>query len=166
MLGCRVGCLSSFGTSPLRESFTRGALFPLSLLESDLEVDEFLLAADDDEEEDEDEEDDDEDEEEAAAEPPCKFALVAFLAALGEAPGVGGIDLSEASCTSMTSKLSWLSVLVDFLTEAPPELLDRGRGLGLVSVPCVVVEEDDSATCFAFRICSQRSGRAGPLGLQ
>ena len=54
-------------------------LFPLSLLESDLKVDEFLLAADDDEEEDEDDdEDEDEDEEEAAAEPPCKLALVAF----------------------------------------------------------------------------------------
>ena len=89
---------------------------------------------------------------------------MAFLAALGEAPGVGGIDLSESSCTSMTWKLSWLSVPVDFLTAAPPELLDRGRGLGLVSVPCVVVEEDDP--CFVFRICSRRLGRAGPLGLR
>ena len=92
VLGCRVGCLSAFGTSPLRGSFT--------------------LAADGDKEEDEDEEDDDEDEdedeaeEEAAAEPPCKLALVAFLADLGEAPGVGGIDLTKSSCTSMTSKLS------------------------------------------------------------
>ena len=148
------------GTSPL-------ALFPLSLSESDLEVDEFLLAADDDEEQDEDEEDEDEDEdeEEAAAEPPCKLALVVFLAALGEAPGVGGIDLSESSCTSMTLKLSWLSVLVDFLTEVPPELLDCGSGLGLVSVLCVVVEEDDPANRFAFLICTRRSGKAGLLGL-
>ena len=47
-------------------SFTRGTLFPLSVSESDLEVDKFLLAADDDEEDD----DEDDDEEEAAAEPP------------------------------------------------------------------------------------------------
>ena len=85
MLGCRVGCLSAFGTSPLRGSFTRGALFPLSLSESDLEVDKFLLAADDDKE------DDDEDEEEAAAEPPCKLALLAFLAGLREARELVGL---------------------------------------------------------------------------
>ena len=66
----------------------------------------------------------------------------------------------------MTSKLSWLSVLVDFLTAAPLELLDRGRGLGLVSLPWVVVEEDDPAICFVFRICSRRSSRADPLGLR
>ena len=28
--------------------------------------------------------------------PPCKFALVTFLAALGDAPGVAGIDLFES----------------------------------------------------------------------
>ena len=91
---------------------------------------------DDDDEYDHDDDDEEEEEEEAAAEPPCKVALVAFLAALRESPGVGGIDLSESSCTSMTLKLSWLSVLVDVLTVAPPELLDCGRGLGLAFVSC------------------------------
>ena len=85
--------------------------------------------ADDDEDDDEDVDDD---EEEAAVEPPCKVGLVAFLAALVEAPGVGGVDLSESSCTSITSKLSWLSVLDDVFTVVPPEPLERWRGLGLV----------------------------------
>ena len=72
------------------------ALFPLSLSEPEREDEEFLLVAE--EEDDEvDEDDDDDDDEEAAAEPPCKFALVTFLAALGDAPGVAGIDLSESS---------------------------------------------------------------------
>ena len=48
----------------------------------------------------------------------------------------------------------------------PPELLDRGRGLGLVPVPCVAGEKDDPATCFAFLICSRRSGKANLLGLR
>ena len=106
--------------------------FPLPLSESDREVDEFLLVADDDDDNEEDDEDVDDDEEVVAAEPPCKVALVAFLAALGEAPGVGDADLSESSCTSITSKLSWLCVLDDVFTVVPPEPLDRGRGLGLV----------------------------------
>ena len=89
VFGLRAGCLSAFGPSPFRGSLGCVALFPLSLTESDREVDEFLLVADEDED---DEDDDDDDEEEAAAEPPCRVALVAFLAALGEAPGVGGID--------------------------------------------------------------------------
>ena len=46
-------CLWDF---PLRGSFGRGALFPLSCSESDLEVDKVLLVADDD---DDDEDDDD-----------------------------------------------------------------------------------------------------------
>ena len=138
MFGLRAGCLSALGTSSLRGSFGRVALFPLSLSEPDREVDEFLFVADDDEEEDDYEDDDEDEEEEAAAEPPCKDALVAFLAALGEVPGVGGMDLSESSCTSMTSELSWLSVLLDVLTVAPPELLDCGRGSGLVFVSCAV----------------------------
>ena len=87
VLGCKIGCLSALGASPLRGSFTFGALFTLSLFEPEREDDELLLVADDEE-------------------PPCRFALVVFLAALGEAPGVAGMDLSEWSCTSMTSKLS------------------------------------------------------------
>ena len=66
VLGFRVGCFSTLGTSSPRGSFSQGALFLMSLSESDLEVDEFLLLADHDEDEDEDEEDEDEDEEEAA----------------------------------------------------------------------------------------------------
>ena len=115
----------------------REARFPLALSESDLELDEFLLAADEDEDDEEDDnEDEDEEREEAAMEPPCRFALVTFLAAFGEAPGVCGIYLSESSCTSMTLKVSWLSVLVDVPMVAPPELLDRGRSLGLAFVSC------------------------------
>ena len=126
MQGWLFFCFGSLSSERVLYSW---CLFPFSLSESDLKVDEFQLVADND------------DEEEAAAEPPCKFALVAFLATLGEAPGVAGMDLSKSSCTLMTSKLSWLSVLVDFLMEVPPELLDRGSGLGLVSVTCVAGKE-------------------------
>ena len=165
MLGCKVGCLSALGAWPLR-SFTLGALFPLLLSKPEREDEEFLLVAEDEDDElEEDEEDEDEDEE-AAAEPPCRFALVVFLAALGEAPGVAGMDLSKLSCTSMSSKLSLLSVLVDFFMEVPPELLGRGRGWGLVFVTCAVEEGDGPATCLAFLICSRRSGKADPLGLR
>ena len=70
----------------------------MSLLEPDLDDEEFLLVAEDEEEEEEEDEDEDEeDEEETAAEPPCRVALVALLAVLGEPPGVAGIDLSESS---------------------------------------------------------------------
>ena len=63
----------------------------------------------------------------------------------------------------MISKLSWLSVLVDFFTTFPPELLDRGRDLGLVFVTCVAGKLAAPATCLAFPICSRRSGRFAPL---
>ena len=52
----------------------------------------------------------------------------------------------------MISKLFWLSVLVDFFTPFPPELLDRERDLGPVFVTCVVEESTAPATCFAFPI--------------
>ena len=83
-----------------------------------------------------------------------------FLAALGDPPGVGGIDLSESSLTSITSKLSWLSVLEDFIVD-PLELLDRGRGCGLGFGFCAGAS-DVLATCF-FRICSRKSGTSAPL---
>ena len=82
---------------------------------------------------------------------------VAFLAALGEAPGVGGVDLSESSCTSITSKLSWLCVLDDKVV--PPEPLDCGRGLGLAFAFGAVGELDDPAIYLFFRICIRRSGK-------
>ena len=59
----------------------------------------------------------------------------------------------------MISKLSWLSVLVDFFTQFPPELLDGGRDLSPVFVTCVFEESTALATCLAFPICNQRSGR-------
>ena len=93
----------------------------------------------------EDDMDDDDDEEEATAE-------VAFLAALGEAPGVAGIDLSESSYTSMISKLSWLSVLVDLCRPFCPELLDSGHDFG----PVFVEELSVPAISLVFPICSQR----------
>ena len=137
----------------------------LPLSEPDQEVEEFLLVADyDEDEENDDEEVDDEEEEEAAAEPPCNVALVAFLAALGEAPGVGGVDLSESSCTSITSKLFWLSVLDDVFTVVPPEPLDRGRGLGLAFAFGAAGELDDPAICLFFRICIRKSGKVVLLG--
>ena len=110
-----------------------------------------------------DEHEDKDDDEEAAAEPPCRFALVAFLATLGEPPGVAGIDLLESSCTSMISKLSWLSVLDDFFTISAfmpfrPELFGRGRDFGPVLVTCAAGELSAPATCFVFPICSRRSG--------
>ena len=84
VFGLRAGCLSAFGTSPLRGSLGCVAFFPLQLSESDRVVDEFLLVADDDDDDEDDEDEDvDDEEEEAAAEPPCKVALVAFLATLG-----------------------------------------------------------------------------------
>ena len=59
------------------------SFFPLLSLSEPEGVDEhFLLVADNEEE------DIDEDEETAAA-PPCRFVLVAFLAALGEPPRCG-----------------------------------------------------------------------------
>ena len=99
-------------------------------------------------------------------EPPCKFALVVFLATLGEAPGIAVMNLSESSWTSMTSKLSWLAVLVDFFMVVPLELLDRGRGWDLVFGTCAAGELDVPATCLAFLICSRRTGRADPVGLR
>ena len=76
------------------------------------------------------------------------------------------MDLSELSRTSITSKLSWLSVLDDIFTVAPPELLNRGRGMGLAFGFGVVEESGDPATCLPFRICSRRSGRVALLGPQ
>ena len=85
VLGLRVGCLSAWGTSPFSGFFTVVALFPLlSLSEPEREDEESLLVADKDEDDVDDDDDDDYDEE-AAGEPPCRFVLVAFLAALGEA---------------------------------------------------------------------------------
>ena len=52
------------------------ALFPLSLSKPEREDEEFLLVAEEEGELDE----------EAAGEPPSKFALVTFLAALGDTP--------------------------------------------------------------------------------
>ena len=102
-----------------------------------------------------DDDDDDDDDEEAAAEPPCRFALVVFLAALGEA----GINLPESSCTSMISKLSWLSMLDDFFTLSGfmpflPELLGRGRDSGPVFVTSAAEGLSAWTTCFVFPICS------------
>ena len=142
VFGLRAGCLSAFGTSPLSGSLGRVTFLSLSLplSDPDQEVEEFLLVADDDEDEDDEEEVDDEEEEEAS-------------------PGVGGVDLSESSCTSMTLKLSWLSVLDDVFTVAPPEPLDLGRGLGLAFGFGAAVELDDPASCLFFRICIRRSGK-------
>ena len=115
MFGLRAGCLSARGTCPFRGSCKEVSFFLLlSLSKPDLEDEEFLLVADDEAEEDDDDDEDEEDEGETAAEPPSKVALVALLAVLGEPLGVVGMDLSESSRTSMTSKLSWLSVLDDF----------------------------------------------------
>ena len=46
-----------------------------------------------------------------------------------------------------------------FFMTFPPELLNCGRHLGLVFVACVAGELTAPATCLAFPICSQRSGR-------
>ena len=112
VFGLRAGCLSAFGTSPLSGSLGQVIFLSLSLpfplSDPDREVEELLLVADDDEDDEDEEEVDDEEEEETAAEPPCKVDLVAFLAVLGDPPGVGGVDLSESSRTLITSKLSWL----------------------------------------------------------
>ena len=126
----------------------------LPLSEPEREDEELLLVDDDDEDDDEDDKEDEDDE--TATDPP----LVDFLTALGDPPGVGGIDLSESSQTLMTSKLSWLSVL-DVFTAGPLELLDRGRGWGLVFGFCAGAEDDPAI--LPFRICSRRSGRAVPL---
>ena len=126
--------------------------------EPDLDHDEFLLLADDEDEEEEDDEDEDEEDEddETAADPPCKDALVAFLAVLGEPPVVIGMDLSELSLMSIISKLSWLSVLIFFLmfsfsesATCPLELLDR-----------------TATCCFVFPICNRKLGNFDPLALR
>ena len=78
----------------------------LSLYDPDLDDNEFLLFADDDkEEEDDDEEEDDEEDDEAAGNPPFKdvFAEVVFSEALGEHPGIFGINMSESSLILMIS---------------------------------------------------------------
>ena len=97
VFGFKTGCFSAKGTCPFKGSFKTVPFFSLlSLSEHDLQGEEFLLVADNDyEEEDEDEE------EETAADPPCKVALVTFLAVLGDPPGVAGTDLSESSQTSI-----------------------------------------------------------------
>ena len=82
-----TGCLSARGTCPFNGSFCK--------------VPFFLLLSDDEEEDEVEDEDEDEDEDETAADHPCRDPLVAFLAVLGDPPGVTGIDLSESSLMSI-----------------------------------------------------------------